>query len=539
MTTTHDSGEVVRSLKADLLRPQAYPQSTNPKKIELRETHISWVFLLDRDVYKVKKPVNLGFLDFRTIEQRRVACEAENRLNRRLAPDVYVDVVPVCRGPLGYAQIGGSGPVIDWAVHMVRLLDETRADNLLGAGTLTPATLDRIAQGIAAFHAESRFDADTAVFGSPAMLEKNVLENFEQTRPFLDKYLRPDEAEEVRRWQLAFLRGHGSIFEQRATEGHVRDGHGDLRLEHCYVEDGKVTVIDCIEFNDRFRFADVCSDIAFLSMDLTSSGRVDLAERLLATYARAADDFDLYAVVDFYESYRAFVRGKISSMLAEDRGLDESVRHRAAEQARRYFLLALSSDRSSLLLPAVVAVGGVIASGKSTIAKRIGADMSAPVIDADRTRKAMLNVPATRRLDDEAWSGAYDPKITDAVYREILRRAAVVLESGRPVVLDASFHSKAMRSAVRELAVSHSVPLRFVECRAPADVCRARLVEREELGGVSDGRLAIFDAFCARFEPVRELCATEHFALDTTLSVEQNITKLHASIDTWPHAFVT
>jgi aminoglycoside phosphotransferase family enzyme/predicted kinase len=529
-------------LKSDLLRPEAYDLAEmdrpgRPESVELVETHISWVMLLDRDVFKVKKPVNLGFVDFRTRKQRRAACEAEVLLNRRLAPDVYLGTVAVRRGEDGRARMGGSGPIVDWAVHMRRLPDEARADHLLAGGELSPGDVDAIATRLAAFHAECPSNDVTRTFGGVPVIERNVEENFEQTRAVLPLYLAPEESSELLRWQRAFLRAHGPLFEKRATEGFVRDGHGDLRLEHVYLENGRVTVLDCIEFNDRLRFADVCADVAFLSMDLAAHDRVDLAERLLAVYAREANDFDLYALVDFYASYRAFVRGKIAAMVAADPTIEQPARDRVSREARRYFLLGLSADRRSLLAPAVVAVGGIIASGKSTIAQRIGAEMGAPVIDADRTRKAMLGVEPTTRIAEQPWSGAYDPEFTESVYREVLRRAEVVLESGRPVVLDASFRSASMRAAARELAARHGVPFRHVECRVPADVARARLVERERRGGVSDGRLAIFDAFCERFEAARELPEDEHRVVDTTLPPEANVQQLRSYLDMWPPGF--
>jgi aminoglycoside phosphotransferase family enzyme/predicted kinase len=526
-----------RSLKDDLLRPRAYAALAKSRSVELVETHISWVFLLEHDVFKLKKPVNLGFLDFRTLEQRRAACEAEVVFNRRLAPDVYRGVVPVRRGGDGRAHLGTLGPIVDYAVRMVRLPDASRADHLLHAGQMTSKTVDSIARCVAEFHARCSSNATTARFGSAAVIEQNLEENFAQTRGSLDRYLRPGEADELVRWQRAFLRGHAALFEARAAAGRVRDGHGDLRLEHVYLEDGRPTILDCIEFNERFRFADVCADVAFLSMDLVSNGRADLAERLLASYARESNDFDLYSVVDFYESYRAYVRGKIAAMLADDASVDEATRTRAAREARRFFLLALSAHRRGLLLPSVVAVGGVIASGKSTLADFIGAEMSAPVIEADRTRKAMLGVEPTHRIAAQAWSGAYDPAFTEHVYDEVLRRAGVVLASGRPVVIDASFRSSAMRRAAREMADFHGVPFRFVECRAPAHMCKERLTQRQEGQPVSDGRVGIFDEFCARYEAVTELPSSEYLSIDTSRPLEENLETLRASLDTWPRGF--
>ena len=528
------------SLKEDLLRPAAYALLTKtPERVALTETHISWVFLLERDVVKVKKPVNLGFLDFRTIAQRRAACEAEVELNARLSKNVYLGVVPIRLGADRHAQVGGSGPIVDWAVHMRRLPDAWRADTRARDGVLAARAIDAVAARIATFHEEARSDEETARFGLPDALARNLDENFAQTRDAIGRYLRSNESDELSRWQTAFLRGHAELFLARAAAGRVRDGHGDLRLEHVYLEpSGAVTILDCIEFNERFRFGDVCADVAFLSMDLAEHGRVDLAERLVAKYARASNDFDLYAVVDFYQSYRGYVRGKVAAMLADDVGADSATRSRAASEARRYFMNALAASHRPLLLPAVVAVGGVIASGKSTIAERIADAMSAPIVDADRTRKSMLGVAPLRALSEPAWQGAYDLELTSKVYAEVLRRASVVLASGRPVVLDASFRSAEMRRAARELAAAHGVPFRFVECQANEDLCRARLAQREESRGVSDGRLAIFEAFAKSFEPVDELPSSEHIVLDTAQPFEESEALLRATLDTWPEGFV-
>jgi hypothetical protein len=527
-------------VKTELLAPEAYAALLpGARRVDLIETHSSWVFLVGEDVFKVKKPVDLGFLDFSTLEKRKTACDAEVRLNARLADGIYLGVVPLRRQPSGQVHVAGDGEIVDYAVHMKRLPDEPRADTLVRAGTLTPAMVDDIAVRLARFHAGCRVDGETRAFGTPAAIERNVEENFAQAGELLPTYLAADQAQELMRWQRAFLRGHAALFEQRAAEGRVRDGHGDLRLEHVYFRDEGVTVLDCIEFSDRFRFADVASDVAFLSMDLTAEGRTDLAERLLATYARESQDFDIYAVIDFYESYRAFVRGKISAMQAGDPSLSEVERKRAEADARRYFLLALSADRRSLLLPVLVAVGGVIASGKSTIAAFIGDEMSAPVVDADRTRKGMLGVAATEKLSDGAWQGAYDPSFTEAVYKEVWRRAGVVLCSGRPVVVDASFRAVSMRRDVRELAILHNAPFRFVECRTTPEVCRARLELRERTASVSDGRLAIFDSFAARYEQVNELLSTEHVVLDTARPVERSVEDLRSELDVWPRRFVT
>jgi predicted kinase len=319
--------------------------------------------------------------------------------------------------------------------------------------------------------------------------------------------------------------------------GRICEGHGDLRLEHVYLDPaGRITVLDCIEFNERFRFIDTCADVAFLAMDLAWHGRVDLAERFLATYAREADDYDLYSLVDFYESYRAHVRAKIATLLAKSADLPWDIRRRSAEEARRYFLLAVASGRRALPPPALVAVGGVIASGKSTVAAWIAGEIGGVVVDADRTRKHMLGVEPTEHVNDAAWAGAYDPAVTARVYREMLRRAEVVLSSGRPVVIDASFRSRSMRDDARSLAARIGVPWKLVECRANAAVCRERLDERARGVSVSDGRVEVWSSFVEKFEAMEG--EVDHIVVDTSLPFESTRAVLGEALASWPRGLV-
>ncbi len=500
--------------------------------VDFIETHISWVVLRETDVLKIKKPVDLGFLDFSTLELRKAACEREVELNRRLAPDVYLGVVPL-RLVDGHLSLEGDEEVLDWAVHMRRLDDNDRADVRLAQGRLQPSDISRIAVRLAEFHAQARCDAETSAFGTADAIATNVRENFAQTR--LRRYLSEAQVRELTEQQLTSVERRTERFDARIEAQRVRDGHGDLRLEHVYLgDDGTITVLDCIEFNDRFRYADVASDLAFLAMDLSAHGHVELSEHLVAEYAKTSGDFDLYEVLDFYEGYRAFVRGKIASFVADDPSVSTVHRSRAVASARRCFMLALASGRRSLLGPCVVAVGGVIASGKSTISGRLSQEMSAPVVDADRTRKQMIGVRATQPVHDGSWQGAYDPKFTQEVYAEVFRRAGVVLRSGRPVIVDASFRSRALRARARDLAQAHGVPFRLVECRIDYAIAKDRLRERAKRASVSDGRLEIFDDFVAKWENIDEFPEHEHLVLDTAKPVETTLTTLRASVQTWP-----
>jgi hypothetical protein len=505
----------MHSLAKDLSGPET----------ELIQTHTAWVFVGPHHVLKVKKPVALGFLDFSTIERRKAACEAEVRLNARLSPDVYRSVVPITRDESGTYRVGGDGAAVDYGVHMRRLPDEARADLRLAEGRLKAADVTRVADHLASFHASLVETTSAAArFGAPAAIAGNLQENFRQAHDAAASRLSEREAEEIERQQSRFLERERARFENRVRDGRVRDGHGDLRLEHVYFEHGgPPTIIDCLEFNDRFRYADVCADVAFLSMDLRRLGASELAETFLAAYARASGDYELYRLIDFYEGYRAYVRGKVLSILAEDRGMPDATREGARREARSFFLLSLLEGRRSFLQPFLVAVGGIIASGKSTISDHLGGRISAPVVASDRTRKELLGVGPTEPVREGAWSGAYSPEFSERVYGELFERAGHVLSSGRPVLLDASFHSRVLRRRARVLARRHGARFYFVECRASARETRRRLAERARRRSLSDGRSEIFDEFVARFEPVTELEANEHYVVDTEQPLEESL----------------
>jgi uncharacterized protein len=431
--------------------------------------------------------------------------------------------------------VGGEEPIVEWAVHMVRVPDHDRADIRLHDQRLGPEDVRVVATTLADFHRNARCDAATARYGTPEVILRNVDENFEQTREHALDYISPAERDEIETWQRGFLDANRAAFADRIDHERIRDGHGDLRLEHIYLDDDRrVTILDCIEFNDRFRYGDVCSDLAFLSMDMTWHGRQDLAERLLFEYARAANDFDLYPLVDFYESYRAFVRAKIATIVAHDTTIDMRRRTEAAHDARRFYRLALASERRPLLPPTVVMVGGLIGAGKSTLADRIADALGAPVVDSDRTRKYLLGVPPTHGVVDPPWHGGYAPDVTDRVYREVIRRADAVLRSGRSVIMDASFRTKDQRAAGTDLARRHGMPWLFIECQLDRHTIERRLRDRASRTGVSDGRLDILDAFVQSWEPVDELPERTLLSLDTSGSIEECVNKISQRIPTWP-----
>jgi aminoglycoside phosphotransferase family enzyme len=364
-------------LVEDLARPEAYPPP-RPATVGVITTHISWVFVTDGEVWKVKRPVDYGFVDYTTLDRRRHFCDEEVRLNRRLAPDVYLGVVPV-RLDGGRHSLAGSGPIVDYAVRMRRLPDAASAERLLADGVLGHEHLARLAARLAAFYAASAPEpAPTAL----DVLRANVEENFSQAEGFVGRLLARETFDTVRDWQRERLARDAGLFEARRVQGRIRDGHGDLRLEHVYFERDEPTVIDTIEFNERFRVADVAADVAFLAMELDARSRPDLAAGFLAAFATESDDHDLYAVVDFYLSYRAWVRAKVAALLATDPSTEPAKVRRKAQEAERLFALACTyAEPRPEALP-VIAVGGLIGAGKSTQARALGRVLGVPVIDS-------------------------------------------------------------------------------------------------------------------------------------------------------------
>ncbi len=499
----------------DLLRPEAYGLASG--EVTLRTTHASWVFLTERDVWKLKRPVDLGFLDFRDVESRHQACEDEVRLNRRLAPDVYLGVEPVHRTARGHALSGG-GPVVDWAVHMRRLPDTASAASLLEQGRLDARSLGTVAVRLADFLRGARPAPD---FGKIATLGRNLDENFAQVAPFVGDLLDQETFDDVQAFQREELTRNAARFVERVAENRVREGHGDLRLEHVYLLPTKEgppqpVVIDCIEFAERFRCGDSAAELAFLSMELESAGRPDLAAGFLARYAEASDDFGLYGVLDFYLSYRAWVRGKVAAFVAVDPSTPSARRASKREEARRLFGLARSFSGSPLDRPFLIAVGGLIGSGKSTLAAELGRELAAPVVSSDRTRKLSAGLPLTSRADTKL----YEESERERTYGEIIRRASRVVDSGRGVILDATFSTHRWRQLAADAAHAAQATFVFLEARCRPDLLHGRLAQRREKPSVSDATEALLESFLREYEPLTSRDPQSRFVVETDRTPE-------------------
>jgi len=328
---------VQRQVVEALLKPEAYDEE--PGQIELIQTHISFVFLTRNFVYKVKKAVDLGFLDFTTLEKRRFFCEKELELNRRLCRNMYLEVVPINRGRSNIIKIKGEGETVEYTVKMKRMPQENMMSRLLEEKKVDNKLIDTIAKIVAEFHSKSETNRRIREFGSLAIIETNWKENFEQTSEFVGKTISMKDFEFIHESINDFMKRNVSFFEKRRADGRVRDCHGDIHSGNIFVTD-RIYIFDAIEFNERFRYSDVVSDVAFLAMDLDFKERTDLSNFFVKRYVEYSGDEELMRLLPFYKCYRAYVRGKVVSFKFKDPSVGGEEKRAAMKEAKAYFKLA-------------------------------------------------------------------------------------------------------------------------------------------------------------------------------------------------------
>ena len=321
-----------------LSTPKAYPH--NPQEVELVQTQISLVFLAGDYVYKVKKPVDFGFLDFTTLDKRRFYCNQEVTLNRRLCPDAYLGVVAITQDGDNFS-VEGSGTEVEYAVKMRLLPQQRMMDRLLQSDQVTPEMVERVAERLAEFHRQAEISEQQASIGGLDTVTQNTEENFVQAEDYVNLTITPEQYEKLKNYNYCFLKDNAELFAKRVTEGRIRDCHGDLHAAHICFSNG-LCIYDCIEFNDRFRYIDVASEVAFLAMDLDFHRHYDLSRHFVDSYVRASGDEELLTLFDFYKCYRAYVRGKVEGFKLNDPHISEEEKTKTLAIARRYFKLAES-----------------------------------------------------------------------------------------------------------------------------------------------------------------------------------------------------
>jgi aminoglycoside phosphotransferase family enzyme/predicted kinase len=467
------------------------------ERVETVQTHVSSVFLTGERVYKLKKPVNFGFLDFSTVELRQRYCRREVELNRRLAPDMYLGVEAVVRSPAGI-RIGGDGEVVDWVVVMRQLDQELLGPRVLARGELTAERLEAVVDQLVPFYQRARTGEGVDEFGEVEAIRFNTDENFNQTEEYVGKLLSRERFEHIREWTDAFYVDHESLFRRRIHNGRIRDSHGDLHLGNIFFTDPP-TIFDCIELNERFRCGDVAVDLAFLAMDLDFHGRPELSTRLVDRYVELSGDVDLLDLLDFYKAYRAYVRGKISCFTQSDPHLDADVRRLHRNLARRYFGLAYRYT-GGVARPAIVVLYGLMGSGKTSLGRYLRERLGWHLLSTDAVRKQLAGVSADTRVWVPYNEGLYSPDMNVRTYAEVCRRAENLLAAGFPVVVDGAFKTRGDRDPVIELARRTGARLLFVETWCGPDEQRRRLEKRQQHDTRSDGRVELMDRQRRDFE---------------------------------------
>jgi aminoglycoside phosphotransferase family enzyme/predicted kinase len=509
---TKDHAAVLSVLKD----PEFYPHPVTAIKVE--ETHISTVFLTGDYVYKIKKPVDFGFLDYTTLEKRHRYCKQEVLLNNRLSENVYLDVVSITEEPTGYT-LNGSGVPVEYAVKMRQLPKDRTMLQLLRQGEFNLKMLRDLVQMLVRFYQKTDRGPEIDAMGSKELIWVNIEEDFVQTNPFvltvLDKVKFSDLHQQVR----TFLNSQAELFERRIKSGFIRDCHGDLRLGHIYFTDS-ISIIDCIEFNKRFRYGDVASDLAFLAMDLDYNGFADIGQKLLAEYARLAEDPEIFLLADFYKCYRAHVRCKVECLRYGAGDLSGREAQRAKERAQSYFELAWRYA-DTLSRRTIWIVCGLSGSGKSTVAAELGKRMNLKCYRSDFIRKRLFGLSPEEQVVTPFGESIYTPAASDRTYEHMLLVARKDMSRGRSVILDATFGRLQHRVLARRLAEDMEANVIFIECQCRQSLLRRRLTAREEQKSISDARLQHLAAQSQSFEPLDELWDNLHLPLNTEQPLHQ------------------
>jgi aminoglycoside phosphotransferase family enzyme/predicted kinase len=520
------------ALVAAMARPDFYPE--RPSTVELRQTHISYVFLAGEHVYKIKKAVRFPFMDCTKLETRRHFCFEEVRLNRRLAPDIYAGVVPIMRTRTGFVlgdlADGKSHDsdkrrrdadehieAYEYAVKMRRLPDGRMLDRLVAQGSAEPKEIHLIAERLARFHRDAAA-AQGWNCGSAAAVAKMISTNLEECGRFEGHTTNPAQLNTLREYNRKFLEQHWALLNSRSRDGYVREGHGDLRCEHvCISPAGDLVIVDCVEFSERLRYADVACDIAFLAMDLDRLGAQALSEELINSYAHLTNDSQFAGLVEFYKCYRTVVRAKVESLRSIEIEVPAAERERARGLAHQYFALALRYAGGKGAHAAVIVVCGAAGTGKSTLARAFGERLGFEVISSDAVRKQLAGVSPTARMRASYGAGIYTEEFTERTYEALIAEARKRLAEGRAIVLDATFRHPAERRPVVEMATQIGAPFLFVECRADDAEVLHRLRKRErQHGEVSDATADIYVRQRAYFVQLDEIPERCRLIIDTS-----------------------
>lgn len=486
------------ALVAALREPAVYPHRVDA--VEVIETHISSVLLAGEYAYKLKKPVDLGFVDFSMLARRRHFCDEEIRLNRRSAPTLYLDVVPITRSRTSAAlRIGGDGTVIDYAVRMRRFPRDARLDQMAQLGTLDAPLIDQLADTIAAFHLRCNVAPSDRTFGAPDQIRRWTMDNLRELQRLTPDPSQRQRIERLARWTEAEFARRAPVFAERRASGHVRECHGDLHLGNLVLIEGQPVPFDCIEFNPQLRFIDVMSDVAFTWVDLIDHGLPRLAWRLLNRYLEATGDYAGLATLRFYAVYRALVRAKVALIRRGQPGIAATEREIDEQASARY--LTVAENLTQETRARMVLTCGVTGSGKTTVSQHLLELLGALRVRSDVERKRLAGIAVTDHAHIGISSALYDAPTTRRTYEQLMRAAIVIVDSGFPAIVDATFLRRADRATFCELAEQLGAQPTIVFCQAARETLHARVAARVARGtDASDATLDVLTHQLGVFE---------------------------------------
>jgi aminoglycoside phosphotransferase family enzyme/predicted kinase len=503
-----------------LLKPGMYPQAT--KSVELIQTHISYVFLTDEYVYKVKKPVDFGFLDYSTLGKRRYYCQREVRLNSLLCEHTYLGVVPIRKHRGAFVLGGRGGAIVEYAVWMRRLPEERMLNRLIERGEATAAMVERVADKLVPFHQTTAETSPAIARYGDWAIRYNHRENVEQWTPYVGRTLTVEQDAICRAYGEAFFARRSEVLERRVRDLRIRRTHADLRSDAICMENG-VCIFDAVEFSRRLSLLDVARDVGFLQMDLEYRGRPDLADAFVRRYQKIADDPDLRQVLPFYAYYSACVRGKVEAFLLDIQSVPAKEKKAAAERSRRYFELACRYAET--LPPALLVITcGLSGSGKSTVAREIRTAIGGDAIVSDIVRKRLAGLDPTQRALDEYRAGLYSAEMSARTYETMFEQAREMLMRGKSVVLDAAFLRRSDRRTAASLARETGAQFACVVTEVDEDEVRRRLGARLAGGrDASDARWEIHVRQKRHFQRPSEVPAERLIKIDTSLGMERQV----------------
>jgi uncharacterized protein len=478
------------SLIQQMLASEFYPHPVQ-MPIQLMQTHASYVLMTGDFAYKLKKPVNFGFLDYSTVARRQHFCQEELRLNQRGAKELYLEVVTIVKIGDRY-RFGTDGEVVDYAVKMVQFPQASLLSNMFASGEIKIADIEEIGQVVADFHAQAQTNEYIQSFGTIERIKESIDDNYRQTEKYIDRAQTQQQFTETKAYTDRFLIEYPELFLDRMTGGFIRECHGDLHLRNICRWQGKILLFDCIEFNEPFRFVDTMYDVAFAVMDLEARRRKDLANRFLNTYAEQTGDWEGLQVLPMYLSRQAYVRAKVMSFLLDDPNVASAERIAATQTAGDYYRQAweYTRDRQGKL----IVMAGLSGSGKSTLGKKIAGALGGIHLRSDAVRKHLGGIPLLSKGD----ASLYTPEMTDRTYQRLLELGGKLAAQGWTVILDAKYDRRSVRAAALDLATLQGRPFQILHCTAPVEVLRDRLIQRT--GDIADATVDLLASQQAAWE---------------------------------------